>query len=244
MIRIAFCDDELSQLDELSVLLGQYRERNNKEIGHRCFHSPYDLLAEIERGDRFDIVFLDILMPGETGIDVAAEIRNFDSNVKIIFLTSSDEYAVQSYTVGAFYYQMKPVISESFFRLMDSVLSACEKEQSDSIILRCKSGITRIDLGSLEYCEVIHRTLYIHLSNGKILECTGSLDDLSRLVEPYGRFLRVHRSYLVNLDHIRNLSYRTITMSCLTEIPIPRGKFHNIKDIYLEHAFLQNKVIL
>lgn len=243
-IKIAFCDDDLSILNELRVLLDQYRVEHNQEIEYTSFHSPLDLLAEIERGTRYDILFLDVVMPGETGIDAATEIRNYDNNVKIIFLTSSAEYAVQSYTVGAYFYQLKPIWPESFFRLMDSAITACEKENSDSLILRCKTGITRIELKQLEYCEVIHRTLFLHLSSGKVLESIGSLDELSKQLNPYGCFLRPHRSFLINLDYVQNLSYHAITMSCLTEIPIPRGKYQEIKDAYLECAFQNRQVIV
>lgn len=244
MIKLAFCDDEISELRETSILLDQYRVERNQEIDYVSFQSPFELLAEIERGTRFDILFLDVVMPGEMGIDVAEEIRHYDTNVKIIFLTSSSEFAVQSYTVGAYFYQLKPIWKESFFRLMDSALAACEKEQSDSLILRCKSGITRVELRSLEYCEVIHRTLLIHLASGKVLESNGSLDELCRQLAPYGSFLRPHRSYLVNMRYIKNLSYRGITMSCLTEIPIPRGKYNDIKDAYLEYAFQNRQVMV
>ncbi|MFW5556329.1 MAG: LytR/AlgR family response regulator transcription factor [Roseburia inulinivorans] len=103
-------------------------------------------------------------------------------------------------------------------------------------------SITRIKPAQLEYCEVIHRTLFIHLTNGKVLECIGSLDELSKQLIPYGSFLRPHRSYLVNLEYIQNLSYRTITMSCLVEIPIPRGKYNEIKNAFLEYAFLNREI--
>src|SRR5574344_1974324 len=89
MIRIGFCDDDLSVLNELQVLLDRYRVERNQEIDYTSFHSPLDLLAAIEGGARFDVLLLDVLMPGENGIDAAAEIRNYDSDVKIIFLTSS-----------------------------------------------------------------------------------------------------------------------------------------------------------
>jgi DNA-binding LytR/AlgR family response regulator len=76
-----------------------------------------------------------------------------------------------------------------------------------------------------------------------VLESTGTLDDLCRHLEPCGCFLRPHRSYLINLDYIQSLSYRAITMSCLTEIPLPRGKYHEIKEAYMDRAF-QNKQVL
>lgn len=243
MLKIAFCDDELSVLHEIHTLLDEYRVERNQELDCAAFHSPLDLLAEIERGNRFDILLLDIMMPGENGIDAAAEIRSRDSNVKIIFLTSSSEYAVQSYTVGAYFYQLKPIWRESFFRLMDSVVSTCEKEHSDGLILQCKGGVTRIELRHLEYCEVIHRTLFFHLSSGKVLESTGSLDDLYCRLEPHGNFLRPHRSYLINLDYVQSISARAITMACLTEIPLPRGKYQEVKDVYLEYAF-QNRQVM
>lgn len=244
MIKMAFCDDDNSVLDELHTLLAQYRAVKNADIDEHTFHSPLDLITEIELGIRFDIAFLDILMPGQNGIDVATEIREYDKNMKIIFLTSSSEYAVQSYTVNAFYYQLKPICPEDFFRLMDAVLSLCEKEQESSLILHCKTGITRIKPTEFEYCEVIHRTLFIHMVNGNVLECIGSLDELNRQLMPYGNFLRPHRSYLVNLEYIQNLSYRAITMSCLAEIPIPRGKYNEIKNAFLEYAFINRQVTI
>lgn len=178
------------------------------------------------------------------GIHTASEIRKFDNNIKIIFLTSSVEFAVQSYEVKAYYYQLKPIEKNSFYRLLDSVLEQMEKEQSSSIVLRCKTGITRIMLKQLEYCEVIQRTLLIHLTDGTVYECSGSLDELSRQLMPYGVFMRPHRSYLVNLEYIKNLSYRTITMSSLVEIPIPRGKYNEIKSAFLENAFEEGQVTL
>ena len=244
MIKVAFCDDEISMLNELQGLFDGYRVKQNREIDYTAFCSPIELLAAIEQGIRFDVLLLDVFMPGENGIDTAAEIRRYDSNIKIIFLTSSAEFAVQSYTVNAFFYQLKPVREESFFRVMDAVLDECEKEHTNSLILRCKSGITRVELRTLEYCEVIHRTLFLHLSNGKVLESSGSLDDLYGRLKPYGNFLRPHRSYLVNLEYVQNLSSRGITMSCLTEIPIPRGKYNDIKNAFLEYSFHDRELML
>ena len=244
MTKVAFCDDELSMLNKLQILLDEYRVKQDREIDYAAFRSPLELLAVIERGIRFDVLLLDVLMPGENGIDTATEIRRYDSNVKIIFLTSSAEFAVQSYVVNAFFYQLKPVRAESFFRVMDAVLDECEKEQTGSLILRCKSGITRVELRHLEYCEVIHRTLFLHMANGRVLESPGSLDELCSRLESYGNFLRPHRSYLVNLEYVQNLSARAITMCSLTEIPIPRGKYNEVKNTFLEYSFHNQQVIL
>jgi len=244
MIKIAFCDDELSTLNELNILLNQYRVERNKDITYATFQSPLELLATIEKGMRFDILFLDIIMPGENGISAAREIRLYDNTVKIIFLTSSSEFAVQSYTVGAYFYQIKPIWRKSFFRLMDSVIDECQKSQQYSLILRCKSGISRIDLDKLEYCEVIGRTLSFHMTNGTIIESTGSLDDLCNELTQYANYMRPHRSFLINMEYVRNISYKAITMDSLAEIPIPHGKCSEIKKLYLAYAFDRKQVFI
>ena len=89
MTKVAFCDDDLSVIETISMLINQYRVKRNLEIEYAAFQSPLELLAEIEKGMRYDVLFLDVVMPGENGIEVAKEIRQYDSNVKIIFLTSS-----------------------------------------------------------------------------------------------------------------------------------------------------------
>lgn len=244
MIKIAFCDDDLAVLDELGALLGQYRTEQKRKIVYTAFRSPIELLAEIEKGTRWDILLLDILMPGENGISVAKEIRRYDSVAKIIFLTSSSEFAVESYTVSAFFYQIKPISQEEFFRLLDSVIFECEKAQQCSLVLRCKSGITRINLEKLEYCEVTGRTLLFHLENGKVLESTGTLDELCEKLGQYDCFLRVHRSFLVNMEYIQNISYKSVTLDSLAKIPIPHGKCSEIKRQYLEYTFLSKEVVV
>lgn len=244
MIRTAICDDDVCTLKEMRGFLDRYCRERNREIVCTTFHNPMDLMAEIERGARFDVLFLDILMPGQNGIETAGEIRNYDTNVKIVFLTSSPEFAVQSYEVKAYFYQLKPLREEAFFRVLDAALDECRQERENSLILRCKGVITRVEPGQLEFCEVIHRTLFFHLNSGKVLESTGHLDELDRLLAPYGCFLRVHRSYIVNLDYVQNISPRAITMTCLTEIPIPRGKCNEIKDAFLAHAFQNRQVEL
>lgn len=244
MIRIASCDDELSALNEINILLNQYQIEHKKEFVCTVFQSPLELLAEMEKGARWDILFLDVIMPGENGISVAREIRQYDSAVKIIFLTSSSEFAVESYSVSAYFYLIKPVCSNKFFDLMDSVIVDCEKVRQCSLILRCKGGIMRIDLNKLVYCEVIGRTLLFHMENGKILESTGRLDELCGKLMQYGNFLRPHRSFLVNMEYVQNISYKAITMNNLAQIPIPHGKCSVIKDRFLEYAFSRKQVFL
>lgn len=244
MIKIAFCDDDMEVLHQMNELLDRYRVERNEDITYAAFQSPFELLTEIEKGIKPDILFLDVVMPGQNGMDVAKEIRQYDTNMKIIFLTSSPEFAVESYSVGAYFYQLKPIWEESFFRLMDAVLAECEKKKKNSLILRSKDGITRIDLQQLEYCEVLGRKLLFHLENGAVLESAGSLDDLAGQLMQYSNFFRPHRSFLVNMEYIQNISSRSIKMVNDAEIPIPHGKCSEIKNTYMEYAFNGEQAVL
>ena len=244
MIQIAFCDDDQTVLDQLSALLEKYRTQRCIQIQCTAFRSPLDLLAEIEKGVRYDILFLDVIMPAENGITVAKEIRQYDTAVEIIFLTSSTEFAVESYMVGAYFYQLKPIWEESFFRLTDSVIAECRRADQRSLVLRCKTGISRIELDQLLYCEVLGRTLLFHLSDGGVLESTGSMDELARQLAPYEIFLRPHRSFLINMDYIQSISSRAVTLTNRVQIPSPHGKSSDIRRQYLEYAFRRKQVML
>lgn len=244
MLHMAFCDDDPTILEQLERLVAQYCDSRGMEISCTAFNSPLELLAEIAKGLRPDVLFLDMIMPGENGITAAREIRQYDRNVKIIFLTSSSEFAVESYTVGAYYYQIKPIRPDSFCRLLDAVVDTCRREAEHSLILRCKTGVARIELEQLEYCEVIGRTLMFHMAGGRILEGTGSLDRLCSELTDYTCFLRPHRSFLINMEYIRGISYRGIRMASSADIPIPHGKLSEIKSRYLEYAFERKQVVL
>lgn len=243
-MRIGFCDDDSSVLGEFVRFLNEYTSRCDQEITWSAFSSPLELMAAVDRGERYDVLFLDIIMPGENGINIAKEIRQKDNCVKIVFHTVSEEYAVQSYSVKAYDYLLKPLCQERFVKLMDTLLAECEKEYSRSLLLRCKDGITRVEPEKIEFCEVVHRTLFLHMSNGEVLESIGSLEDLSRQLAVYGCFLRTHRSYLINLNYIHKISYHCITMSRQTEIPVPRGKYAQIKDSFLEYACRNKQVMI
>lgn len=244
MIKAAFCDDEPAVLEEMGDLFEKYSTACGQKAVYALFQSPLEILAEIEKGMRWDVLFLDIFMPGQNGIDVAKEIRQRDMDVKIIFLTTTAEFAVESYTVGAYFYQMKPVCEAVFFELMKSVAEACERARQDGLLLCTKSGVRRIDLEKLVYCEVIRRTLFFYMVNGEVFECGGGMEDLCKKLMPFGQFLRPHRSFLVNIEHIKSISYKKIVLSGGVNVPVPHGKYSEIKETYLAYALARKLVFV
>lgn len=105
---------------------------------------------------------------------------------------------MDSYSVGAYFYQMKPLKKEIYSGLLDSLRAACEKEQKKSLVVRTRNGITQISFDDLQYCEVRGRNLLYYLGNGTVLEGNGRMERLEEQLAEYGNFIRIHRSFLVN----------------------------------------------
>ena len=107
-MKIAVCDDDNKELDIIKNYLNIYQTDNNTSFTVKYFNSSVEL-ASTAGFEKFDIYFLDIIMPVMDGLALAREIRTFDKSAPIIFLTSSKEFAVDSYTVKAFNYLVKPI---------------------------------------------------------------------------------------------------------------------------------------
>ena len=242
MIRVAIVEDDAEVQGVLQEYVRRYTRQYGTEFEVSVFADGVDILDDYRAV--YDIIFLDVLMPAQNGISTAMEIRQYDTSVKIIYLTSSAEYAVDSYSVGAYFYQLKPIWQESFYRLMDSVLSECHKDKENSLILRSRTGITRLDLDRLQYCEVMGRTLLFHRKDGEVLDSIGRLDDLCEQLKDYEQFVRCHRSYLINMDYVQNISSKTITMTDGIQIPIPHGKYSELKDKFFDYFFRKNQTFL
>lgn len=236
-MKIAACDDDVKFLQELSDLLNQYGEENHCDIEYKIYTNPLELVTQIEKGMHYDVILLDVFMPGINGIQCAKDIRTYDSFVKIIFLTSSTEFAVESYSVRAYQYLLKPLKKENLFFTLKLLEKESETLEKNILVFKSKTGITKIALSKLEYCEVINRKITLHLTNGEECECNLRMNELEEKLTAYRMFLKPHRSFLVNMDHIQTLATHSIIMECGIKIPVPREKYAQIKQTYMEYIF-------
>ena len=236
-MRIAICDDEAAMLDNLKALLDVYNKEYDRQIRYDAFESPLELLTQMDMKGHYDALLLDVLMKEDNGIEVAREIRKTDQDVRIVFLTSAAEYAVQSYTVNAFYYALKPVQKQDLFAVLDKLYAKWQQDKAEFILVKCENGINKIHIRDLEYCEVVSRSLILFLQNGTRLKSTVKIKELEEMLRQFGCFIRPHRSYLINLRYVENLSQKSITMRSEVVIPIPHGKYTQTKEQYLAYAF-------
>ena len=142
-MKIAICDDDRQELTHIVSLLERYQQTNIEKLSIHPFSSSFEL-AVSARAERYDLYLLDIIMPGLDGMELAREIRSFDRAADLIFLTTSPEFAVESYTVKATNYLMKPVSEKQLSAALDDICQAREKEQGSTILLKSTIGFMPI----------------------------------------------------------------------------------------------------
>lgn len=236
MLYIAVCDDNIGELSYMIQLIDLYKTSKNFSCEYAVFHNGFDLVSTLEKGKRFDIYCLDIIMPGFTGIDVAKEIRTFDKIAPILFFTSSSEFALESYSVRAINYILKPISKEKLFFTFDEVLEQIKSEKNEAtIIVKSNEGIQRILVSNLVFTEVIGRNVFYHLRSGKVIECREAFSSVCDNLMKYRCFIKPHRSYLVNMQYVDTIENHQITLQTLSAVPIAQGKAREIRQQYLNY---------
>lgn len=236
MLQLAVCDDNIDELSNMVQLINLYRTSKNLSCEYAVFPNGFELVSALEKGKRFDIYCLDIIMPGLTGIDVAKEIRTFDKNAPILFFTSSPEFALESYSVKAINYVLKPISKKKLFFTFDDMLEQIKvKKNDDAVIVKSNEGIQKILISNLVFAEVIGRNVLYHLLSGKVIECTESFSSVCDNLLKCGSFIRTHRSYIVNMKYIDTIENHQVTLQTLTSVPVAQGKAKDIKQQYLNY---------
>ncbi len=224
--RIAVCDDVALERDILHDML-QELSPNAHIVG---FSSGEELLLS---DMTFDLIFLDIFMGGLNGMETAKKLRERNCRAKIVFLTSSPDYAVESYEVLAFDYILKPIRPER----LESVCKCVFKEEKPikRIVLRSADGVQEVSVDQLECIESSGHYLVFHLSDKRTIRIYGKLDDMEeKLSDP--DFIRCHQSMLVNMHFIARMEDTFLMKSGLV-VPYRKRGVKTIREQY--EAFLQ-----
>jgi DNA-binding LytR/AlgR family response regulator len=236
MLQIVLCDDNIDELSNMVQLLDQYKASRHLNCEYTVFSNGVELISALDKGKRFDIYCLDIIMPGLTGIDVAAEVRAFDKSAPILFFTSSPEFALESYSVKAINYVLKPITKEKLFFTFDDMLEQIKvSKKDDSIVVKSNEGIQKILLSNLIFAEVIGRNVLYHLLSGKVIECTESFSVACDNLLKYGNFIKTHRSFIVNMQFVDTIENNQVTLQTLASVPVAQGKAKEIKQQYLNY---------
>lgn len=228
-MRIAVCDDIKFEREELVKILCQVL----KEASIDEFNTGKELLQSHEL-QHYDLIFLDILMPEKSGLDIAAELRKNDTKTPIVFVSVSEEFGVQSYRVQAFDYLLKPVDAELLKTCINRLLSGQKKKEYITVNY---SGIeTKVLLSNIQCLESNLRKVVFTLTGSQTVEICGKLTDFAVYLLSHG-FVRCHKSYLVNMEHIAGIDESVFRLTGGKQIKISRAYLQEAKKAYFDYIF-------
>jgi two-component system response regulator LytT len=225
MIQIAICDDDISQRAHLREILAPWLELQGLPFLLSDFSRGRELCAAYQK-TRFDLIFLDIEMPGMSGMETAKALRMIDKHGKIIFLTAYPDYVFQGYEVQAFHYILKPYETEKLLTITKRAFLELEKDACDFFLLPNGSGSIRLALRNTLYFYSEKRKITVVQKEGgeRELSFYGKLDDLEEQLPDY--FCRIHQRYLINLLQVQRTEESDVWMND-RKLPISRARKQN-----------------
>ncbi len=236
-MKIVVCDDSLEYLLKIEKLLLKYQELNpgrNFEI--EKYSDALKLCNKIQKKEIADVYILDIIMSDTTGIDIGNLLKKTKEGCVIIYITSSDDFALEAYGVHAIRYLLKPVKEGHFFEALDYAMSYTETKKDALYLVKTKDGLVSVPYGKIEYIENVSRILEICLTDGEKLKSIfirKSFDEEIIDLEKEKSFIKVHKSFLVNMKYIKKLSKDSIIMESGANLPVSKKNAAFVRKEYL-----------
>ncbi|MBE5879698.1 MAG: response regulator transcription factor [Lachnospiraceae bacterium] len=233
MFRVAICDDEATSLQIIEALTEQILEEAEIEYEIATFEDMLVMTKELSSGrDEYHLLLSDILAVGMTGIEAAEELRRLGEKIPIVFVSSTAEYAMDGYRVHALRYLKKPVEYE---RLQEALLEAYRMSMNSSGFLKFQVAdkLYNLPFEQIEYLESQGRDTNI-ITAEETISVHMKFSDMEQQL-PADSFLRCHRSYIINLAHVKDLArYRFLTKSGV-EIPVSQLQYAEIKNKFMKY---------
>ena len=201
MFQILLVEDDAAEADTLKLALERYGEENDVAFSIEWVRAAIDLPTNKRS---FDLIFMDIGLPGISGMEAAEMLRTYDSSTPVIFVTNLAQYAVRGYQVQALDFIVKPVRYGDFAMSMDRAITYIRRNRGRSISISTHDGVRIIDVNDLMYADVMDHNLAYHLNDGEVIATRGALGKLEQELSD-GPFVRISNSCLVNMAHVRSV---------------------------------------
>lgn len=231
-MKVAFVDNNRQDMDNLTSSITKYSNESFDITSYDTYSNGESFLSEFY-ANKYDIVFLDIFMDTLSGVDVAFEIRKSDQNVKIVFCTTSNEFATESYQVDAFYYLVKPFSDRSIKQLIHK-LSSLDFELSQFIRI---SDNIKIYPRNIIYTEYENHKIIIHQKDGNNLCISMPQHQWEELICNYSYIVNCFKGIIVNLYEVESKTDNSFSMSNGETLPISRRNIKEMNTIYSDFLF-------
>lgn len=220
VIKIGICDDDVAFCGRMEAALKQYAREHGHEFYLSIFHSGEELLRDVDK--QTQVLFLDIAMNGLTGMEVARKLRECSSELRIIFVTSMVQYAVEGYWVRAFGFLTKPVSVAALERQMDDVIRSFGISHDKNLGICTREGAEIVRSQEILYVESFAHRMRL-ICQQRTLECSMPMKRIEEELSDCG-FFRCHKCYLVNFRHVASVGDNVCVLDNQAQIPISRQR--------------------
>lgn len=217
-------------------LIASYIEKHPLLSLGGTFHSAQEAVREVMSG-KFSLVFLDINMPQLNGLEFAGLVPH---DTRVIFTTAYDSHAIEAFHVGAADYLLKPVSYEDFnaavMRIHERMATTATTppEPVEHILIKNNHKYEQVATADIVCIEGLKDYVKIHLTDGRIIVTLSSMRSVESLLSSH-RFMRVHRSYIINTDAIQSIERNRLTVTDGLEIPVSEGYRQTVADYIAAH---------
>ena len=223
MYKIAICDDCREALREIEKLLRRYVEKNKIKAVVDAYQSQMQLLTELESGRSYDIIFMDIEMPGMNGLEVLKRIREMSSECLFIIISSHQQYAVAGYELDVFRYLVKGPMEAGFDHCMEAAVKKINSDNQKHYFITSTRKRIKIPCKDIMYCHKESKMSVFVTNSGELIRERRPLqevyEDLQRIDDS---FIMAERSYLVNMQYIETMKQNELLLENNIILPVGR----------------------
>ena len=230
-LHIAICDDVKTETEYISNLVQDWAISRKISIFISVYDSAEAFLFAYETDKSCDILLLDIQMKKIDGITLAKQLRTLGEQMQIIFITGLPDFIAEGYEVSALHYLIKPVQASKLATVLDKALSVMGKQET-SILIETATGPVRLSLRDIQYVEAFAHITAIRTTKGSF-EAKISIGKLEELLGE--DFCLVHRSFLVALRYIRQITKTDVIMDDGKLIPLSRRRYNAVNQAFIRY---------
>ncbi len=210
-MKIALVEDNELNRRQMCQEINMYFNEKKETCELRVFQNGSDLIDSYDVTQGYDLLLLDIQLPGIDGVTVARQIRQNDEKVIIVFVTNTSAYAVQGYSVRALDYLLKPINRIIFRDMLDRVCQMRELRTEHYITIMTGSGLMKIDISQIYYIETEKHAVRLYYAKGSI-HINETLKSIEAKLQD-APFCRCNNCYLVNLAHVQQVKKEMVIVA-------------------------------
>lgn len=237
MVKVAIIENEEKDARSLEEMVKKYTSENKgEEVSFTIFESGNSFLSSFQKGD-YDILFMDIEMPGMNGMETSRRLREVDSSVILIFVTNLSQYAIQGFSVSALDFLVKPVLYSHLVQVLNRTKKILFQRKNHFLTLSSKEKTIILDISKIRYIEVFNHTLVFHTTEGNH-KITGSLAKIEEKLSRLG-FSRCNSCYLVNLKYVTSLNSTEVTLDNNEVLRMSQAKRKTFREDLVQYLAME-----